>query len=353
MKDLTPRDRKGLGKSKQLVVAPAYQRDTAPHTGREPRDQKSRYTRPPQDHRGRRDFGDRPRPELGRYGKSERPRSSITPTSSQREPSRRPIKAEAPASQVDSLLLDEFDTSTKLEPTRDLPSEFTSPPLMDGLRESIHDVLGDHAKPTPIQSLSLKHLFTASPKSEWKEYLLASETGSGKSFAYMLPMLQDLKASELTENTPQSPSSHSTKRTRNINPRAIVLAPTHELSRQLSGMAKSLLHNIKLRVICASQANTSIRSSRPLTASKLSALGENVLPSASTSAQRPVDVLVGTTSKILEMVRGHGWNWNKVLESSSSDKKKQGPFVVGDPEVGLERVEWVIVDEADVLFGTF
>ncbi len=34
-----------------------------------------------------------------------------------------------------------------------------------------------------------------------------------------------------------------------------MLAPTHELSRQLSSFAKSLVHTVKLRVMCASQAN--------------------------------------------------------------------------------------------------
>ncbi len=39
-------------------------------------------------------------------------------------------------------------------------------------------------------------------------------------------------------------------------PRAIMPAPTHELTRQLSGFAKELLHHNKLRVLCASRANT-------------------------------------------------------------------------------------------------
>lgn len=266
-----------------------------------------------------------------------------------RQPNRQPTGSGRESAHTEDVIAEEFDLSTKSEPARGLPSEFTSPPLLDGLRTSIHDVLGEQAKPTPIQSLSLKHLFTSLLKSSWREYLLASETGSGKSFAYMLPMLQDLKTTELSEKTSQPSSTNST---RIINPRAIVLAPTHELSRQLSGMAKSLLHNIKLRVICASQANTSLRASKPLSAAKLSAVDEYGLPIAQDSnTQRPVDVLVGTTSKVLEMVRGHGWNWSKVLESSSESNKKHGKFVIGEPEVGLERVEWVIVDEADVLFG--
>jgi ATP-dependent RNA helicase MRH4 len=57
-----------------------------------------------------------------------------------------------------------------------------------------------------------------------------------------------------------------------------------------------------------------------------------------------VDVLVGTPSRMLEMARGTGWN--KVLAESDGARRKK-------PEVSLSDVEWVIVDEADVLFGTF
>lgn len=244
---------------------------------------------------------------------------------------------------------DEFDRSTEPEPADTLPSEFTSPPLMEGLLWSVQDILGAKAKPTPIQSLSLKHLFSSDPASKWREFLLASETGSGKSLAYMLPMLQDLKQSENTIGVQKS--AHT------LSPRAIVLAPTHELSRQLSGTAKSLLHNIKLRVVCASQANMPLKASRSLTAAKMASLRDGTDLEAPQASRRTVDadVLVGTPSRVLEMVRGHGWNWDNVIRASAArnddEKQKRKPFVVGEPEVGLQRVEWVIVDEADILFG--
>ena len=61
------------------------------------------------------------------------------------------------------------------------------------------------------------------------------------------------------------------QQTRAYNPRALILAPTHELSRQLSGFAKSLLHNVKLRVMCASKANVKSTKERDETASKMAA----------------------------------------------------------------------------------
>lgn len=57
--------------------------------------------------------------------------------------------------------------------------------------------------------------------------------------------------------------------------------------------------------------------------------------------QRPVDLLVGTPTKALEMVRGR--YWEREVENAQFEYK-------GKPEMSLENIEWVIVDEADVLF---
>ncbi|KAI0791872.1 P-loop containing nucleoside triphosphate hydrolase protein [Abortiporus biennis] len=249
--------------------------------------------------------------------------------------------------------------------TSNLPKEFTSPPLMEGLLDSILDTLGPNTRPTPIQALSLKHLVSGIDKGmedgKWKEYLLASETGSGKSMAYLLPLIQDLKLSEL------SPSSSSPRTPKTaLNPRAIILAPTHELSRQLAGFAKALIHHVKLRVLCASRANVPSISNRDVTASKMSSQYDTEAAESGEfeifqgqKSRHPVDVLIGTPTKILELVRGRGWNkqhdqeeakiedtWGVTKAQANRAPKRK----VGQPEVGLENVQWVVVDEADVLF---
>jgi ATP-dependent RNA helicase MRH4 len=60
-----------------------------------------------------------------------------------------------------------------------------------------------------------------------------------------------------------------------------------------------------------------------------------------------LDVLVATPRKLLSIARGNGWD-KKFTEDEEARRKK---WVVGRPEVTLSDVEWVIVDEADVLFG--
>ena len=258
---------------------------------------------------------------------------------------------------------DEFDVSARAVSTKELPKEFASPPLMEGFLTSVTDVLGPDARPTPIQALSLKHLVsvdgTERDPSRYYEHLLASETGSGKSIAYLLPMLQDLKQSELARTQRAHPTAD---RRRAMNPRAIVLAPTHELTRQLAGFAKELLHHNKLRVLCASRANTASR--RNVSASKMADMlvanegGElEVSPDlvARADHNHAVDVVVGTPAKILELMRGRGWDHDAEEERAEkrTEKYARRKVTVGDPQMGLGNVEWVVVDEADVLLGKF
>ncbi|PBK71254.1 P-loop containing nucleoside triphosphate hydrolase protein [Armillaria solidipes] len=249
---------------------------------------------------------------------------------------------------------------------------------MPGLLSCLTEVVGTGSQPTPIQALSLQHLLETEydPNKKWKEYLLASETGSGKSIAYFLPLLQSLKVSELSGNVHR-------KNTHPLNPRALILAPTHELARQLSGFAKDLIHEIKLRILCASQANVDNKmslgggSAAQMKGKLDAALFSNhsqdlqVRP----GGRFPVDVVVGTPMKLLELIKGRGWERRignetpKAQEESTEEgeEKKDEEFqrkprrgrdlgvvptgtLGAAPEMGLANVEWVIVDEADVLF---
>lgn len=301
--------------------------------------------------------------------------------SSEKAPSHTPIydsKRPIDRPQPSKVAIEEFHTP-QLEPFKTLPDRFTSPPLFGGLLQSVHEVLGPDVRPSPIQSLSLKHLFMPPPhifpstdtqektpeKSSlapaWGEYLLASETGSGKSIAYLLPMIQYLK---LTEGSPPpSPSvapSPPLGGSLALNPRGLILAPTHELSRQLSSFAKSFLHNVRLRVLCASRANTSSSSrgtnstasqmKRELDDTEFGLTDESHILKRS----RPVDMLVGTPMKVLEMARGWGWNREDKIEDhwDDTEKERARKWVPGPPEAGLSNIEWVVIDEADILFGT-
>lgn len=323
VKDLTPKPVRGLPrKSTHKLIEVA------------PRDASSRFSRDRPPHMSTRDKNLlRPAP---------RPAGERRPTrrtSLRRAEGKRELKTRSkvprrlhPTSHIPA----EFDFSVAPEAPHTLPSAFSSPPLSSGLLQSVHDVLGPNARPTPIQSLSLKHLFVTPPLDSYRRFLLASETGSGKSLAYLLPMLHDLKTAEHL-----SP--------RRTGPRALVLAPTHELSRQLASFGKALVHHSRLRVQSASRANVA---SARVSAAKMAHAFERddtegefeVRPGNGSS--HTLDVLVATPPTVLGMVRGGRWD----KESVKSEEKRQKKLPAGRPEVNLSEIEWVVVDEADVLF---
>lgn len=79
--------------------------------------------------------------------------------------------------------------------------------------------------PTPIQLEAIK------PALEGNDILGSAETGTGKTAAFLLPMLQNLLTSQRTRQ-----------------PRALVLVPTRELALQVTDQAKQLAASLNLRI---------------------------------------------------------------------------------------------------------
>ncbi|KAG8807536.1 RNA helicase, partial [Serendipita sp. 400] len=257
--------------------------------------------------------------------------------------------------------------------------EFSSVPLNTGILESLEDNLG-RVTPTEIQRLSLSHFFKRNPHlpdpspiaqkdPSHSATLLASQTGSGKSIAYLLPMLHSIKWKELKsmDESPDAPPRSL------YAPKGLILSPTHELSRQLSRFAKGLCHNIKLRVICLSQENKGVKPSNvdemdlkhiPLPAgSGEFELHREDTPIVTTgNHQRPIDIVVGTTARVLDLSRGRQWRdeLEKLMErnpwenDASEEARRLGRLNPPGwkPTMDLSQVEWVIVDEADVVYGS-
>ncbi|KAG8879692.1 RNA helicase [Tulasnella sp. 332] len=254
---------------------------------------------------------------------------------------------------------EEFADRPKIEPS------FRAPPLLPGLLECLKSLVGKFAKPTPIQALSMTHFIPKdvdsadAPSFKRHPTLLASETGSGKSIAYLLPVLQNLKETEIAWRASALPEALEKSETGGETvegavvvprvtpgPRAIILTPTHELSRQISTFAKALSHNIKLRVRCTSNPNK---------ATKADPWNEAGAAAAhpSDGSGRLLDILVGTPSKILSLSGGVELEDRSVLPGSQRtwDEIFKGKRL-GMPasRISLDRVEWIIIDEADVLF---
>ena len=195
-----------------------------------------------------------------------------------------------------------------------------------------------YINPTPIQRLAIPALLGTEEKkkrrsrrdevdTEMKQFLLAAETGTGKTLAYILPVIDAIKRQEVAENAklaqeaakeeqeakvrsknrlfeveppPTDPPDPNTAR-----PRAIILLPTSELVDQVGAIVKALSHTAKYRAALLSSSY-----SGPVIRSRL-------------FTTKGIDVVI-TTPHLL----------HSITES--------------DPNI-LSRVSHLVVDEADSL----
>eukprot|EP00171_Calliarthron_tuberculosum_P020866 IDg20866t1 len=146
-------------------------------------------------------------------------------------------------------------------------------------------VCAGFASPTEVQRLAARPVQTA------EATLIAAETGGGKTFAYLAPVLSALRAGE-------AKASQTARR-----PRALVLAPTRELVAQVRLAATSIS-----RGLAAVRAHTG----GPLRGAQQRVLGESAC-----------DVLVTTPAALARLRR--------------------------DRAVFLSHVRHAVLDEADVL----
>ncbi|KAK0556519.1 RNA helicase [Tilletia horrida] len=249
----------------------------------------------------------------------------------------------------------------------------------------IHAQLGPKAKPTHVQQLSLQHFFfpsstdrgnnqqtktdTTPPRLKANTYsptqtLIAAETGSGKTIAYLLPLLHHLKATEhISQPALSSPL---------LQPRAIILAPTHELARQLAAAAKNLSHIDKLKVLCLSSGGW---------LDTLKAGTAQLANAQHHSTHQPYkhpDIIVSTPSRLLSTL-SNSRQLNTILDDADAvaQLRRTGRLTPAQRQrirsqqasiqtntaassaarqerpafISLTQVQSVVVDEADVLLA--
>jgi len=134
--------------------------------------------------------------------------------------------------------------------------------------------------PTAVQRLAIPALLGEKSKFERKrpakereDFLIAAETGSGKTLSYLLPLIDAVKRAEqadaeveayekmkqeeqLKQNnlTLVSPPLTNTPHPTTGRPRAIILLPTSELVSQVGALTKLLSHTVKFRSALISSA---------------------------------------------------------------------------------------------------
>lgn len=226
--------------------------------------------------------------------------------------------------------------------------------LLPAVRESINTALPGMTDltPTPIQRIAFDALLKG-PKPRTKtpprqqdgmeeeddaglpkfdQFLLAAETGSGKTLGYIVPVVNALKRAEIAQKAEEEKEEQtrtkqvkakekdpnrnafelespelSTPETMNVSrPTAIILLPTSELVNQVGGVVKQLSHTAKLRSATLSSQQTPRR------------IRNTILHPGG------LDILVTTPQLI-----------SSIAESN--------PFI-------FSRVTHLVVDEADSLF---
>lgn len=121
-------------------------------------------------------------------------------------------------------------------------------------------------KPTEIQARVIPSLMSG------KSIVGISETGSGKTLTYALPILHALKSLEIAKDPVTNERA----------PRAVVLAPTRDLGEQISRVFKTFTHETRIRV-------------RP-------ALGGTTFEQARRNTADVFEVLLATPGRLLQMI---------------------------------------------------
>lgn len=145
---------------------------------------------------------------------------------------------------------------------------FTALGLMPELTRALAD--RNYAQPTPVQARVIPEILAG------RDILAGSQTGTGKTAGFTLPLLQRLHA---LQNPPRSP-------------RAVVLVPTRELAAQVADSIKSYGKYLRLRTLVIFG-------------------GVSINPQIE-ALQRGVDILVATPGRLLDHVQQRNVDLGKV-----------------------------------------
>ncbi|KAL3788813.1 hypothetical protein HJC23_006266 [Cyclotella cryptica] len=140
------------------------------------------------------------------------------------------------------------------------------------------------AKPSRIQSLAWPSLLRG------ENAIVADQTGSGKTFAYLLPLLQRLYEDDKDETLTQR------KKKTTGSPRILVLTPTAELADQIHAVCTSLARNIE-------NDNTYNWNFHPFVTTATGSQNTNIRDQIRLLRSTPVDVLISTPGRLATILR--------------------------------------------------
>lgn len=163
-----------------------------------------------------------------------------------------------------------------------VPARFDTLALAPKLLQAVRDA--GYETMTPIQAKAIPIVLAG------QDVMGAAQTGTGKTAAFSLPLLQKMLQHE---NTSASPARHPV--------RALVLAPTRELADQVANNVKTYARHSHLRVTCV--------------------FGGIDMAPQTAELKRGVEVLIATPGRLLDHIQAKNCQ--------------------------LNQVEYVVLDEAD------
>ncbi|THV02416.1 DEAD-domain-containing protein [Dendrothele bispora CBS 962.96] len=166
-------------------------------------------------------------------------------------------------------------------------------------------------KPTAIQRAALPAILSTVPEDVERDVFIQSQTGSGKTLSFLLPIIQDLL-----------PLSSLSYIDRSIGTLAIIIAPTRELAKQISDVLEDLL---KLRLRAEHESADDLNTAR-LTRWLVSGLliGGSTRAHEKARLRKGLPILVCTPGRLLDHLQ------------------KTASFNVA-------KCRWLVLDEADRL----
>ncbi|ESK96552.1 atp-dependent rna helicase dbp7 [Moniliophthora roreri MCA 2997] len=209
----------------------------------------------------------------------------------------------------------------KHHPPTKVPTQPSNAPLADSSTFSglgLNHLLCAHlsskmniTKPTSIQRAALPPILSTSPEYTERDIFIQSQTGSGKTLSYLLPIIHDLL-----------PLSSLSYIDRTIGTLAIIIAPTRELATQISEVLESLL-KLRLRAEneSADDVNTQ-RTTRWLVSGLL--IGGATRTHEKARIRKGLPIVVSTPGRLLDH-----------LQNTSS--------------FNVAKCRWLVLDEADRL----
>ncbi|KAJ3883642.1 P-loop containing nucleoside triphosphate hydrolase protein [Lentinula edodes] len=232
------------------------------------------------------------------------------------------VQSHPPTQIISSLFSYNPKVQTPVDPDPSkVPSAPSNAPLTDASTFSglgLNPLISAHLsskmgiqKPTSIQRAALPVTLSVSPEVMARDIFIQSQTGSGKTLSFLLPIIQDLL-----------PLSSLSYIDRSLGTLAIIIVPTRELAKQISDVLESLLY-LRLRATdeSADDSNT-VRLTRWLVSGLL--IGGGTRTHEKARLRKGLPILVATPGRLLDH-----------LQNTST--------------FNVSKCRWLVLDEADRL----